>query len=124
MLEGKPTVLSGAYVSESEREAVQRDVQVLNTTHPLARGFDAGQVVAFETEQDYVVDVLDEYEDEETIIMARGPASEAGGTASVVAIDDDLSGMRVVIVGFPIYLLPDEARVTLVSNIAAWALAP
>ncbi|MBN1658918.1 MAG: hypothetical protein JXA93_10975 [Anaerolineae bacterium] len=125
MLEGKPTVLSGAYVSESAREAVQRDVEVMDTTHPLARGFEAGQIIAFETEQDYVVDVLDEYGEEgEAIILARGPASEASGTASVVVIDDELSGMRVVIVGFPIYLLPDEAKITLVENITSWALTP
>ncbi|HSJ56378.1 MAG TPA: DUF4350 domain-containing protein [Anaerolineae bacterium] len=125
MLEGKPLVLSGAYVSESEREAVQRDVQVMDTAHPLGRGLQEGQVIAFETEQEYLVDVLEEYgETGETIVLARGPASEATGAASVVVVDDELSGMRVVVVGFPIYLLPDESRTTLVQNIASWALMP
>jgi hypothetical protein len=125
MLDGEPTVLSGAYVSDTEREAVQRDVQVMDTQHALTRGFEAGQVIVFETEQDYVVNVLDGFgEGTETIVMARGPASEESGAASVVVIDDELTGMRVAIVGFPIYLLPDEARATFVRDIASWALTP
>jgi hypothetical protein len=128
MIEGRPSILSGAYIGEAEGEAVQRDVEVVEATHPLAQGFETGDVISFvgtPSGEAYEMDVLEDLTgDEETIVLVRGPESEASGVASLAALQDEFSGMRIVFVGFPIYMLPEAARSQLVSNCVSWVLGP
>ena len=128
VLENIPVVVSGAYIEDSGSLAVQRDIQVHDSTHPVAQGFEAGEVISFVTApsgSEYEIDVLaDLQEDEDTIIFVRGPESEADGTASVALIEDEFSGMRLVFIGFPLYLLPEAPRARLVLNTVTWLLSP
>ncbi|MCL7453542.1 MAG: hypothetical protein M8467_10905, partial [Anaerolineae bacterium] len=128
LLEGRPILLSGAYVGESETQSVQRDIQVEDPTHPLADGFESGEVIPFIIEppaESYEVDVLDDPgESGEVVVFVRGPDSEDSGGASLIALEDEFSDVRVVLIGFPIYLLPDEAKTHLVLNATTWLLNP
>jgi hypothetical protein len=128
LLEGTPILLSGAYVGESETQSVQRDIQVEDATHPLADGFESGEVIPFIIEppaESYEVDVLDDPgESGEVVVFVRGPDSEDSGGASLIALEDEFSDVRVVLVGFPIHLLPEEAKTHLVLNATTWLLNP
>jgi hypothetical protein len=128
MFEGIPLILSGAYVGDTTTEAVQRDIQVQDATHPLASGFESGQVIDFVTApsgSEYEVGVLEDFqEDEGSMIFVRGPGSEESGIASIVTLEDEFSGFRLVFIGFPLYLLPDAPKSDLVSNAVSWLLSP
>jgi hypothetical protein len=127
VLEGIPVILSGAYIGESETQSVQQDLQVEDASHPLAGGFEPGEVIPFIGPDGvgYEVDLLDDTgESGETIVFVRGPASEDSGLASVVALNDEYSELHVVLIGFPIYALPDEASSRLVLNAVSWLLNP
>jgi hypothetical protein len=128
MFEGVPVILSGAYISDSESELVQRDIQVNDASHPLARGFEAGEVIEFvmpPSGSEYEMAVLDDWTEEDgDIVFVRGPNSEASEVSSVVAIVDEFGDFRLVYVCFPVYLLPQDAKVQFVENAASWLLAP
>lgn len=128
MFEGIPLILSGAYVDDPITEAVQRDIQVQNAAHPLASGFESGQVLDFVTAPsgaDYEVGVLEDFEaDEESVVFVRGPNSEESGMATIVTLEDEFSGFRLVFIGFPLYLLPDAPKSALVANAVSWLLSP
>jgi hypothetical protein len=125
MLEGIPVVVSGAYIGDTGSESVQRDLQVSDAAHPLAEGFDLGEVIVFvpgPSGAEYETSVLEDGDGEEgtSIPFVRGPDSEDAGMPAIYALDDELSGMRLVLIGFPIYLLPEEAKTRLVLNMADW----
>lgn len=123
--EGLPILLSGAYISDPETEAVQRDLQVADSKNPLAEGFDPDQVIAFVTPpsgSEYEVGILEE--DQDPVAFVRGPDSEESGGSSVVTLQDELDAFRMVIIGFPIYLLPETPKSQLVLNAVAWLLSP
>ncbi len=128
MFEGIPLILSGAYVGDTATEAVQRDIQVENATHPLASGFEPGQVIDFvpaPSGAEYEVAVLEDFgEDEGSLIFVRGPNSEESGIASIVTLEDEFSDFRLVFIGFPLYLLPDAPKAALVTNAVSWLLSP
>jgi hypothetical protein len=128
MFEGIPLILSGAYVGDTTTEAVQRDIQVQDATHPLASGFEPDQVIDFvaaPSGAEYEVGVLDDFgEDEGPMVFVRGPKSEESGIASIVTLEDEFSGFRLVFIGFPLYLLPDAPKADLVSNAVSWLLSP
>lgn len=128
MLEGIPVVVSGAYIGDSASQAVQRDIQVQDIAHPLAEGFEPDQVIPFVSApsgSEYEIDVLEDFQEgEDAIVFVRGPESEASGAASVAIIEDQVSGMRLVFVAFPLYLLPEAPRAQLVLNAASWLLSP
>jgi hypothetical protein len=128
MFEGIPLILSGAYVGDTATEAVQRDIQVQNATHPLASGFEPGQVIDFviaPSGVEYEVGVLEDFgEDENSLIFVRGPNSEESGIASIVTLEDEFSGFRLVFIGFPLYLLPDAPKANLVTNAVSWLQSP
>jgi hypothetical protein len=128
VLEGIPVLVSGAYVSDTGTESIQRDIQVSDSAHPVSEGFDAGEVIRFvpgPSGGDYVTDVLEDTEEEGTIIpFVRGPDSEDAGTASVVVVEDEITDIRVVLMGFPLYLLPEQPKSQLVLNAVEWMLAP
>jgi hypothetical protein len=125
MLNGIPSILSGAYISDAGTRSVQRDIQVKDATHPLARGFERGEVIGFESEplgSDYEVDLLDDTAIEGVVVFVRGPDSEDTGAASIYVFEDTAASVRVAFVGLPIYLLPEEVGAQLVVNMASWML--
>ena len=128
MFEGVPVILSGAYVSDSATEFVQRDIQVNDASNPLARGFEPGQIIEFVTPpsgSDYEIAVLEDFTEEDgDFVFVRGPNSEASGEPSVVTLEDEFGAFRLVYVCFPVYLLPEGPKVQLVENAASWLLSP
>ncbi len=46
-LQRKPAIVSGAYVGDADSQAVQRDIQLHEATHPIAKGFEAGEIIDF-----------------------------------------------------------------------------
>jgi hypothetical protein len=128
MFEGVPVILSGAYISDSTSELVQQDIQVNDASHPLAWGFEAGEVIEFvmpPSGSEYEMAVLDDWTEEDgDIVFVRGPNSEASEVPSVVVIVDEFSDFRLVYVCFPVYLLPQDDKVQFVENAASWLLAP
>jgi len=129
VLEGIPVVLYGAFIGETDTEAVQRDIQVHDASHPLAEGFEADQVIGFVTSpagSDYEMGVLEGLDGDQgsAVPFVRGPDSEKAGAPAIIVMEDDFTEVRFVFVGFPLYLLPEEAKATLVLNMAHWLLNP
>jgi hypothetical protein len=128
MLRGIPVIISGAYVGDTDNESVQRDLQVQDSAHPLARGFGTNEIIDFvpsPSGADYEIDVLGSPEsDEGTVVFTRGPGSEDPGAPAVVVVEDEFTGMRSVTIALPLFLLPEEARRDLVLNAATWMLGP
>ena len=128
MFEGVPVILSGAYVSDSDTELVQRDIQVNDAGHPLASGFEPGEVIDFVTPpsgSDYEIALLEDFSEEDgDFVFVRGPNSEASGEPTVVTLEDEFGAFRLVYICFPIYLLPEGPAAQLVENAASWLLSP
>jgi hypothetical protein len=128
MFEGVPVILSGAYVTDSTTELVQRDIQVNDPSHPLARDFEAGEIIEFVTPPsgiDYEIALLEDFTEEDgALVFVRGPNSEASGLPSVVTLEDEFGDFRLVYVCFPVYLLPEGPKVQFVENAASWLLSP
>jgi hypothetical protein len=125
MLKGIPSILSGAYINDANSQSVQRDIQVEDATHPLAKGFEQGEVIGLVTEplgNDYEVDLQDDPGIEATVIFVRGPDSEDSGTASVYVFEDSAASVQVAFIGVPIYLLPEEVGARLAVNAVSWML--
>jgi hypothetical protein len=125
---GVPIIMSGAFVGGTETEAVQRDIQVSDVDHPLTEGFQAGEVIGFVTPpsgSEYETSVFEDLaEDEGTAVLLRGPASDSPGAPSVVVQEDEFTEGRIGLIGFPFYLLPQEAQVRLALNMVDWMLNP
>ena len=128
LMEGGSMILSGGYVTDSKTEAVQRDLQVKDATHPLAKGFQADEVIGFvaaPSGKEYEIQVpADFQEGEGEVVFVRGPESEKGGAPAIVAMADEVTGFRMVFIGFPVYLLPDTAKSQVVLNSVSWLLSP
>ncbi|MBN1136115.1 MAG: hypothetical protein JXM73_06000, partial [Anaerolineae bacterium] len=127
MLSQVPVIVSGAFLNEDAQVAVQQDVRVEDASHPVAKGFASDEVIAFvpaPSGKEYAVQVLEEGDDESSaLIMVRGPASESPGHPSVMALEEESTGFKIVYIAFPIYLLPDEAQARLVLNAVEWVLS-
>ncbi len=127
-LQGKPAIISGAYVGDADSQAVQRDIQLRDATHPMAKGFEAGEIIDFVAAPsgiEYETNRFNEISRRQgTVVWVRGPRSEATGTPSVFVMTGEAGTLRMVFIGFPIYLLPEDARTQLVSNAVEWLLTP
>ena len=124
-----PFVLTGAFAGGSDTEAVQRDLQVSDASHPVAKGFADGEVISFvpsPSGTEYAIGLMEDSSGEEgyNVVMVRGPDSEEAGSPSLLAVEDEYSGLRLGLVGFPIYLLPEDAKSRLVTNLVDWLLSP
>jgi hypothetical protein len=123
-----PFIMSGAYIGDSDTRAVQRDIQVADVTHPIAQGFNAGEVIGFVSPpsgSEYEINVLSDVQEEGgTAVFVRGPDSESVGSPAIYAAADELSNMRFVLIGFPLYLLPQEAEQRVILNTVGWLLSP
>jgi hypothetical protein len=123
---GGRLILSGALIGspdESER-GLLLDVTVIQADHPLAVGFEAGQVITLErftAEEDYSPYLLDEA-DPEAVVFTRGPASEFAGEALITVEEDVDANSRMVLAGFPIFLMPWEERHQFGNNAVAWVM--
>jgi hypothetical protein len=126
-IQGMPMIISGAYVGDAQEQAVQRDIQVSDALHPIATGFSAQEVITFipaPSGNEYETNLLEEIGQEEgTVVFVRGPESEKAGAPSIFSLGGTSNNMRVVLLGFPIYLLPEEAKARLVLNTVEWLLA-
>jgi hypothetical protein len=125
--EGGRLILSGGFIGSTEdsEKSSLLDIQVARAGHPLAEGFEAEQIIALEQltdEKDYAFFTLAEA-DPEAIVFVRGPSSEFAGEAIITVSEDEPSNNRAVIIGFPIYLLPDEERHQLATNAVLWLMA-
>jgi hypothetical protein len=123
-----PFVMSGAFAGSSDTVAVQRDLQISDASHPVAKGFTDGEVISFvpsPSGSEYAIGVIEGVDEPGyNVVMVRGPDSEEAGNPSLVVAEDEMSGLRLGIVGFPIYLLPEEAKSRLVTNLVDWLLNP
>jgi hypothetical protein len=100
--------------------AEQQDIEVTLTDHPIAKGFEEGDIVTFvisPTGEILGPDVVNHTLDAR-VIFQRGPSSEEAGAASIIAYEDDRS--KVAYYAFPVYLLPSEARDILFDNTVDW----
>lgn len=127
MLAEKPLIISGAYLDDTAPTAVQRDIQVADADHPVAQGFEPQEVISFlppPAGGEYETSVLEaDLTTGGVVVFVRGPDSEEAGTESVLIVEDESLGMRITLVGFPVYLLPQEAKSRLVLNLVEWTLA-
>lgn len=128
LLEGIPMILSGAFIGDTDVEAIQRDIQVSDASHPTVSGFEVEEVISFvaaPSGEEYEMSVLEDVEDEGTVVtFVRGPESEEAGGPSIYVMEDEFTEVQVVFIGFPIYLLPEEAKAQLVLNTVEWLLQP
>lgn len=126
LADGGRVILAGAFIgSEAGRErGLLLDIQVAQPDHPLSSGLAADEVVTLErftAIEDYSPYVLDET-NADAIVFTRGPASEFAGRAVISVNQDELSGGRTVFFGFPLYLVPWEARFQLGENAIRWLM--
>jgi hypothetical protein len=122
---GGRLILSGAFVGPEDGErGLLLDLQVAQPGHPLAEGFEAGQVIALErftAEEDYATIVLSET-DAQAIVFSRGPDSELPGRAAITADENASVESKTVWLGVPLYLLPDDERLQLANNAIEWVV--
>ena len=123
---GGRLILTGAFIgSDQEREpGLLLDLQVAQADHPLAKGFDDGQVIMLErlsADEDYATLVLDDT-DPETVIFDRGPASEFAGAPLITVDKDELFGSRMIVIGFPLFLMPWEEQTQFGTNALIWMM--
>jgi len=113
-------VCHAKYIGHSE----QRDIQVVDTSHPIAKGFEPEEIIDFVTPpsgSSYNPDGIYPV-DGAVVAFARGPDSTQSGAASIIAYED--AKLKVAYIAFPLYLLPEEAKSRLVENIFDWFMPP
>jgi hypothetical protein len=101
------------------------DLQVADTTHPLAVGFEPDEILALSASESGVPAVVAADEESDlaegtSIVFRRGPGSSSPGTAVVIAGTDETMDMRMIIALFSFYRLPEDAQRTFALNAAAW----
>jgi hypothetical protein len=101
------------------------DLQVTDSTHPLAAGFEPDEILALSASESGVPAVLAEEgagdgTDDATVVFRRGPDSPSPGAIVVMASQDDLLEVRTIIALFSFYRLPEDAQRTFALNAAAW----
>jgi len=100
--------------------AEQKDLEVALVGHPIAKGFEEGDVITFvdtPSGEKLEPDVVN-HTPNARVIFRRGPDSKQAGAASVIAYEDDRS--KIAYFAFPFYLLPPDAQSTLVNNTIDW----
>jgi hypothetical protein len=92
--------------------------------HPIARGFDAEEIIdlTLPIPTDPAVEPLQpdvvSHTADARVIFSRGPESRQPGAPAIIAYEDDRS--KVAYFAFPVYILPDEAKTTLLKNTVDW----
>jgi hypothetical protein len=103
------------------------DIQVADSTHPLAAGFEADEILALSASESGVPAVITTEEDAEigdevTIVFRRGPDSPSPGAPVVAAGYEDAQSLRIIAALFAFYRLPEDAQRTFALNAAAWLI--
>lgn len=126
MMLGVPAIISGGYLDDAADEAPQNDVRVVDADHPVLEGFTKNDVIEFipsPSGQEYALNVMDPNDNEgAALLLVRGPGSASAGAPAAVAMEDELGIVRIVFIGFPLYLLPDEPKEQLVKNAVRWTV--
>ncbi len=103
------------------------DIQVADSTHPLAAGFETDEILALSASESGVPAVAATEEDadigdEVTIVFTRGPDSPSPGAPVVVAGYDDAQNLRIIAAFFAFYQLPEDAQRTFALNAVSWLI--
>ena len=103
------------------------DIQIADSTHPLAAGFEADEILTLSASESGVPAVLATEEDtdigdEVTVVFKRGPDSPSPGSPVVVAGYDDTQSLRIIAAFFAFYQLPEEAQRTFALNAVSWLI--
>ncbi len=108
------------------------DLEIADSEHPLAEGFDTGGVISLlDSESGVPALVVSEVEEEDltdtaSVVFNRGADSPEAGQPALMAIVEDGAAAeeesRAVIATFAFYRLPEEAQRTLARNVVEWLL--
>ncbi|MBN1812109.1 MAG: DUF4350 domain-containing protein [Anaerolineae bacterium] len=103
------------------------DIQVADSTHPLATGFETDEILTLSASESGVPAVIATEEDAEigdevTIVFRRGPDSPSSGAPVVAAGYDDAQSLRIVAAFFAFYQLPEDAQRTFALNAVSWLI--
>jgi hypothetical protein len=111
------------------------DLEIADSDHPLAEGFDTGDVIPLtDSESGAPALVVSDSEEEDMtetarVIFNRGPESPQAGQPALMAIleeegEDTTEGdSRAVIATFAFYRLPEDVQRTLALNVVKWLIA-
>lgn len=114
-----PTILADVEL------ATLLDLEVSGDDEILLDGLEEGQVITLDEAYEVgITDLLEAGLDENsTIFFLRGPDSEEAGDIVGLAVIDDFSGQRSVLLLLPFTVLPQDIQETLLNNIMAWLVA-
>lgn len=114
-----PTILADAEL------ATLVDLEITGDDPILLDGLNSGDVIELDGSYQVVLSDLLAADAEEgsTPFLLRGPASASSGEVAGIAVIDDFTSQRVVIVLLPLVLLPEDIQETLLTNIMAWFTA-
>lgn len=119
---GGRLILEGAFLGSVDTESgLLLDVLVTAADHPLTKGFAQDQVIVLErlsASEEYEAFVLQDGSAED-IPFVRGPDSQSAG-APLVIVDD--YNDYLLLIGFPIYLLPEQERYQFAWNAVTWLM--
>ncbi len=104
--------------AEFDSFGMQLDMEVADSSHPLADGFE-GLITFVAEAKDMQPDIIEPVGDADTVFV-RGPDSEEPGAASVVALD--AGDYRTAYASFPLFLLEENDLIQLIGNAVTWFL--
>jgi len=100
------------------------DLQLGDSTHPLAAGFDPGAPTALLESSSGVPALaftpLEEPVEGVNVIFLRGPDSPYAGNPLMVTFDYPQEGIRNAYAGFAFYRLPEDLQLTFAGNMVEW----
>ncbi|MBX3057551.1 MAG: hypothetical protein KF770_13880 [Anaerolineae bacterium] len=116
LIGSSPTILADAEL------ATLVDLEITGDDPVLLDGLNSGDVIELDGSYQVVLSDLLAADAEEgsTPFLLRGPASAGSGEVAGIAVIDDFTSQRVVIVLLPLVLLPESIQETLLTNIMAW----
>ncbi|HRQ39147.1 MAG TPA: hypothetical protein PLD25_14650 [Chloroflexota bacterium] len=111
-----PTILADAEL------ATLVDLEITGDDPVLLDGLNSGDVIELDGSYQAVLSDLlaADAEEDSTPFLLRGPASGGSGEVAGIAVIDDFTSQRVVLVLLPLVLLPETIQETLLTNIMAW----
>jgi len=115
-----PTILADAEL------ATLVDLEFTGDDSILLDGLESGEVIELDDSYQTVLSDLlgTDTEEDSTPFLLRGPESDSSGEVVGMAVIDEFTSQRVVLVLLPLVLLPDDVQETLVTNIMTWFESP
>ena len=120
---GGPLLVSGAHqvFYEGDEVAVLKDIEVSSSVSVLTSGFEPGEIIELSGEIETAIFESEEDEEGVTPLFLRGPASDYAGDLIAAGMEEDeFDSIHALIVGFPLYMLPDWAQAQFVDNAVEW----